>query len=34
MYNKVDFGKAKNKDDAEDILGYLGLGEWYREKVD
>lgn len=34
MYNKVDFAKAKNKDEAEDILGYLGLGEWYREKVD
>ena len=32
MYNTVDFAKAINKDEAQDILGYLGLAEWYREK--
>ena len=32
MYNKVDFANSINKDEPEDILGYLGLAQWYREK--
>ena len=32
MYQKVDVANNQGSDEPQDILGYLGKGEFYREK--